>query len=119
MTLRFHEEAVRLLRAGRTLAVATVVATQGSTPRSLGARMIVPDAGEGCFSIGGGAFEALVIEDAREALRTGRGFEKEYRFTESGSIVLCAPVYEGALRIPTDVLRTRSAAPIGSIAAYS
>lgn len=104
MTLRFHEEAVRLLRAGRTLAVATVVATQGSTPRSLGARMIVPDAGEGCFSIGGGAFEALVIEDAREALRTGRGFEKEYRFTESGDGSV-GMVCGGSVRVLVEVVR--------------
>lgn len=84
MSLAFHEEMVRLLRSGRTLAVATLCSGRGSTPRAAGTKMIVTDTGETVFSIGGGAFEALVIEDAREAIRTQRGFEKEYRFTEQG-----------------------------------
>src|SRR5437879_1545447 len=104
MTLRFYEEPVRLLRAGRALAVATVVASQGSTPRSVGARMIVTEAGETCFSIGGGAFEALVTDDAREALRTGQGFEKEYRFTESGDGAV-GMVCGGSVRVLVEVVR--------------
>jgi xanthine dehydrogenase accessory factor len=84
MSLEFYDEVTRRLRAGRRLALATVIARQGSTPRRVGARMIVDATGAVAFTIGGGAFEALVIEDAREALRRGLGFEKEYRFTESG-----------------------------------
>jgi len=84
VSLEFYLEVARLLRAGRVLAVATVVGRQGSTPRSSGAKMIVTDSGETVFSVGGGAFEALVIEDAKEAIRAGRGFEREYRFTEQG-----------------------------------
>ncbi len=84
MTLAFYEEVARLLRSGSLLVVATLVSSQGSTPRSQGTKMIVTGSGETLFSIGGGAFEALVIEDAKEAIRTGRGFEKEYRFTEQG-----------------------------------
>ena len=84
MMLSFYQEITRLLRQGRTLVLATVVARQGSTPRRFGAKMIIADSGETAFSIGGGAFEALVMEDAREVLRTGRGLEKEYRFTEQG-----------------------------------
>lgn len=84
MSLAFYEEVARLLRGGRVLAVATLSSSRGSTPRSPGAKMIVAESGESFFSIGGGAFEALVIDDAKEAIRTGRGFEKEYRFTEQG-----------------------------------
>jgi len=84
MTLAFYEEVARRLRQGRRLAIATVVARQGSAPRSSGARMIVEQDGAIAFSVGGGAFEALVIADAREALLTGHGFEKEYRFREEG-----------------------------------
>lgn len=84
MTLAFYEEVARRLREGRRLAIATVVARQGSAPRASGARMIVEADGPTAFSIGGGAFEALVIGDAREALRIGTGFEKDYRFTEEG-----------------------------------
>lgn len=84
MSLSFYEEVARLLRDGRVLVVATLVSSRGSTPRAEGAKMIVSATGEIGFSIGGGAFEALVIEDAKEALRAGSGFEKEYRFTETG-----------------------------------
>ncbi|PYS95594.1 MAG: xanthine dehydrogenase [Acidobacteria bacterium] len=104
MNLVFHEEMVRLLRAGRPVAVATVVGRQGSTPRDFGAKMIVTEEGETVFSIGGGAFEALVIEDAREAIRERRGIEKEYRFTEQGANAL-GMVCGGSARVLIEVVR--------------
>ena len=84
MSLSFHEEMVRLLKEGRRAVVATLVRSRGSTPRRFGAKMIVTDSGETFFTIGGGAFEALVIQDALDAIRAGRGLVKEYRFTEQG-----------------------------------
>ena len=104
MTLKFHEEVVRLLRAGHVLAVATVVFRQGSTPRASGCRMIVTGSGGTWFSIGGGAFEALVIEDAREALRAGQGCEKEYRFTEQGEGAT-GMVCGGSTRVLIEIVR--------------
>ena len=104
MNLVFHEEMVRLLRAGRPVAVATVVGRQGSTPRDFGAKMIVTEEGKTVFSIGGGAFEALVIEDAREAIRERRGIEKEYRFTEQGANAL-GMVCGGSARVLIEVVR--------------
>ena len=84
MTLSFHEEMVRLLREGRRAVVTTLVRSRGSTPRRFGAKMIVTESGETMFTIGGGAFEALVIQDALDVIRGGRGLVKEYRFTERG-----------------------------------
>ena len=56
--------------AGRPCAVATVIATQGSTPRKNGAKMLVnPDGLVG--TVGGGCGEAQVIEAARDAMETG------------------------------------------------
>lgn len=55
MSLEFFDEVARRLRAGRRLALATVVARQGSAPRAAGARMIVDQTGAIAFSIGGGA----------------------------------------------------------------
>jgi xanthine dehydrogenase accessory factor len=81
---RFLERLSEHLRAGRPVAVATVVSARGSTPRKPGARMIVQEDGAIDFTIGGGPFEALVIEDAKEALRTGRGDLKAYRFLPVG-----------------------------------
>ena len=78
MNLVFHEEMVARLRAGRPVAVATVVGRQGSTPRDFGAKMIVTEAGETVFSIGGGAFEALVIEDATRGIDAGGSLGKAW-----------------------------------------
>lgn len=103
MNLAFHEEMVRLLRAGRPVAVATLIGRQGSVPRDFGAKMIVAETGEALFSIGGGAFEALVIEDAREALREGRGLEREYRFTEEGENAL-GMVCGGSARVLIEIV---------------
>jgi len=59
-------------RAGRRCALATVVATKGSTPRKVGARMVVdPEAGL-VGTVGGGCGEAEVIQAAHRVLSTGR-----------------------------------------------
>jgi xanthine dehydrogenase accessory factor len=84
--------------------VATLVERRGSTPRDFGAKMIIADDGATEFSIGGGAFEALVVEDARRALETGRGFEKTYRFTEEGEDAL-GMVCGGQARVLFEVVR--------------
>jgi xanthine dehydrogenase accessory factor len=103
MSLKFYEEVTRRLRAGRRIALATVIARQGSAPRAAGARMIVEASGAIAFSIGGGAFEALVIEDAKEALRRGCGFEREYRFTESGEHAT-GMVCGGSVRVLVEIV---------------
>lgn len=103
MTLAFYEEVARRLRAGRALAVATVVERQGSAPRQPGAKMIVEATGETAFTVGGGAFEALVIDDARRALAQGRGFVREYRFTEAGEDAT-GMVCGGSVRVAVEVV---------------
>lgn len=104
MSLPIYETITRLLQAGRTIAVATVVERQGSTPSGFGAKMIVTDSGGTEFTIGGGAFESMVIEDAREAIRSGNGFEKEYRFAEQGANAL-GMVCGGRARVLFEVVR--------------
>jgi xanthine dehydrogenase accessory factor len=65
------EAAQRLLQEGQPFAFATVIGAEGSTPRHLGAKMIVRDDGAIVGTIGGGNLEAQVIERAREALAAG------------------------------------------------
>lgn len=66
-----HEELVRLRRKGRSVALATIVSTRGSTPRKAGTRMIVdPDRGL-VGTVGGGCGEGEVVEAARRVLDTG------------------------------------------------
>ncbi|MDH3517582.1 MAG: XdhC family protein [Acidimicrobiia bacterium] len=58
--------------AGVPVVLATVVATKRSVPRRAGTKMLVFGDGRLLGTIGGGEMEARVIEDAREAMRTGK-----------------------------------------------
>ncbi len=58
--------ALGALDAGRGVALATVVGVKGSTPRHLGARMVVAADGAQWGTVGGGRIEAVVVEAARE-----------------------------------------------------
>jgi xanthine dehydrogenase accessory factor len=62
-----------LRRSGRRVAVATLVNTQGTTPRKEGARMVVGERGDilGSVTIGG-CVDAQVIEEAEDVLSTMR-----------------------------------------------
>jgi xanthine dehydrogenase accessory factor len=62
------DDAERWQRAGRRVAIARVVATEGSSPRDPGAAMAVSDAGEVAGSVSGGCVEGAVVEAALEVL---------------------------------------------------
>jgi xanthine dehydrogenase accessory factor len=61
----------RVRDAGRSCALATIVATRGSTPRKVGARMLVDPEHGLVGTVGGGCGEAEVIEAAARVLRSG------------------------------------------------
>src|ERR1043165_6503325 len=63
--------ALRALDAGRGVAIASVIGAHGSTPRHLGARMVVATDGEQWGTIGGGKIEQLVVVAAREVAGGG------------------------------------------------
>ena len=60
------------LAAGRRVAIARVVATEGSGPRSAGATMVVNDAGEVAGSVSGGCIEGAVVGEALAVLSGDR-----------------------------------------------
>lgn len=67
-----YEAVVAAAGAGRRVALATVVAATGSTPRGVGSKMVIdPELGL-VGTIGGGCGEGDVIEAARTVLETGR-----------------------------------------------
>ncbi|MEX2467861.1 MAG: XdhC family protein [Gemmatimonadota bacterium] len=57
--------------ARRGCALATIVATRGSTPRKIGARMLVDPEHGLVGTVGGGCGEAEVIEAAERVLASG------------------------------------------------
>jgi len=65
-------EALRVLERGKPFVLATVVNVRGSTPREVGAKMIVRDDGQ-FGTIGGGCGEAEVFRKARVLLEDGSG----------------------------------------------
>ena len=59
-------------RAGRGVALATVVSTWGSSPRPAGSQLAVEAGGGFVGSVSGGCVEGAVIQAALDAIATGR-----------------------------------------------
>ena len=53
-------------------ALVTIIETSGSTPRDVGAKMLVLGDGTIHGTIGGSSVESMVIEDARNCIKTGK-----------------------------------------------
>lgn len=83
--------------AGRACALATIVATRGSTPRKVGARMLVDPESGLVGTVGGGCGEAEVIESAQRVLETGTAERVRVDLTEdllSWSPAVCGGVMD-------------------------
>jgi xanthine dehydrogenase accessory factor len=72
---------------GEEMALATIVATRGSTYRRAGARLLVPEHGEPIGNISGGCLEGDVARIAREVLRTGQSQTVEFDLTAEDDAV--------------------------------
>jgi len=62
--LELYEEVVRLTRRGEPFALATVIASSGSSPRKAGAKMLVRGDGSFLGTVGGGRVEKESVEAA-------------------------------------------------------
>src|SRR4029079_2908621 len=65
------EDIERARERGEPMALATIVATTGSTYRHAGARLFIPLEGEPIGNISGGCLEDDVARIGREVMRTG------------------------------------------------
>jgi xanthine dehydrogenase accessory factor len=76
-------EALREARRSRTrCALVTIAATRGSVPRQAGSKMLVFFGGKISGTIGGGKFEALVVEESLAILGTKTPLLKSYPLHE-------------------------------------
>ena len=84
MTSAFYARLTELHRAGRPVAIATVVRTQGSTPQVVGAKLIAvdDDRGRAAGTLGGGCVEADAILSAREVIQQGGRSLRAYDLSE-------------------------------------
>lgn len=110
MLHRFYEDLAGFLKEHRVLAVATVIETEGSTPRETAAKIIVFSDGTIHGTIGGGGLEQKVIEDALDAMKSGESFTRTYNLKgreEGGFGPICggtASVYVEVIRSPETIL---------------
>ena len=58
-------------RAGRGVALATVIETWGSAPRPVGSHLVIDDMGRFLGSVSGGCVEGAVIADALDVIEAG------------------------------------------------
>ena len=87
----FYEHVIKADRENRNYCLATVVATEGNTPRKAGSKLLVFDTGETFGSVGGGAVEKSVTEDCLALLKTGGTLLKTYsHFEENDPAMACA-----------------------------
>ncbi|MFD1744113.1 XdhC family protein [Rhizobium helianthi] len=59
-------------KAGRNVALATVIETWGSAPRPVGSHLVIDDEGQFEGSVSGGCVEGAVITEALEVLDHGQ-----------------------------------------------
>jgi len=81
-----YAELTRMLEAGETVAVATIVDVRGSVPREVGAKMIIHPLGRHVGTVGGGCGEADVLRTALDVLQTGEPATVHVDLTEDISM---------------------------------
>ena len=84
-----HADAQALLPAilsankvGQSVVLATIIRSQGSTPRRTGAKMLVYEDGKIAGTIGGGEMESRVIEEALKTLHTKKPLVMHYALVD-------------------------------------
>lgn len=94
---RVYQALLDAVAEGRAVALATVVAARGSTPRGVGSKMLIDPAGGLVGTIGGGCGEGEVIGAAGVVVATGRPKRIRVELTdaeESWSPAVCGGVME-------------------------
>ncbi len=80
--MNIFERVAEIQKEDKIFALATLVYTSSGTPRKIGARMIVYEDGSIEGSVGGGALEKQVIQDALKLMREGKSERFVYDLTE-------------------------------------
>lgn len=86
--LELAADLLTALDQGRRLAVATVIAVDGSAPRALGTSMAVDDAGRVIGSISGGCVEGAVYDACNRVLETGGSEICEFGFSDDDAFAV-------------------------------
>lgn len=76
-----YEEILKIKADGRSAAVATIIGTKGSTPREVGAKMLIREDGTITGTIGGGCLEGQIFEEAMQAIKEEKPRTVHYDLT--------------------------------------
>jgi xanthine dehydrogenase accessory factor len=87
--MEIFEEIVKLKKAGRASALATIVECKGSSPQKQGAKMLVRDDGSLLGTLGGGCLEADVVQASLMAIRDGSPRTLPFELTEKDGGLVC------------------------------
>jgi len=101
------KKALERINKGETVALATIVETKGSTPREVGAKVLVGKDGLIAGTIGGGITEAKVIEEVKQSLKVGKGKLITYHLTKEQAALDEGAICGGDMKIFIDILRPK------------
>ncbi len=80
-----YKEIVESINLGKVFVVATIVKTTGSTPRKIGAKMLIYSDSTILGTVGGGDFERIVIDDCLKLIESKAvHLLKKYSFSQQG-----------------------------------
>ena len=80
------DEAKDWITAKRNVILATVIQTWGSSPRSVGSRMIINDKGDFSGSVSGGCVETVVVRECIGLFKEEKPFKKiEFRVSDKSA----------------------------------
>ncbi|MBU0517905.1 XdhC family protein [bacterium] len=83
-TQNIWKAAAEIGSRGMAAALVTVIGTKGSTPREVGAKMIVKQDGSIVGTVGGSIVEAMAIKEALQVISTGKPRRVVYDLNETG-----------------------------------
>src|SRR5512136_56318 len=93
-----------LLEEGEDLVMATVISHSGSTPRSVGTKMVVRRNGAIIGTIGGGLVEFHAQKLAREVFKTGRALTETVEFSGADAAATDQMICGGRMEILLELI---------------
>lgn len=100
------------LQDGETMAIATVVRSEGSTPRPAGASLLLRPHGAVVGAVSGGCVEADLLEAAAEVIASGRAQQRRYAAADSEDPFSIGLTCGGSLEVVIEPIDPGAAAPV-------
>lgn len=97
------KKALEEIDKGQELAIATITAASGSTPREAGTKMLVLKNGKTYGTVGGGAMEKRIIEICLESIEKGENQNVSFPLDTEGVDMICG----GAVEVFVEVYKNR------------